>query len=511
MQLAHDQVPKVAVHSLPPAVHPKELGEVKFTSNFVDDSKAFLEKFSAAATSNQKDSREAVPDPFANMDDGINCHLVKMSAPPTVTFNSSLCQISTVTWSCLYLPQLIQRGSLVVLFCRWGRVGDSGQWSRSCFSAVTEAAREFARLFRSKTGNAWEDQQSFKAQPRKYRAVQWEKRKSPPPSNIPISLGDPCKSLLPPPLQDLMRKLANPDMLVSTPLQLGAQGQVALELLSAESLSTALALLEDIHQLVREKASLQASLERSAEQQEGKLQELLSRLVEKSEELYCLVPVRGRRFERLEPLFEERGVSRHADLVHSLVHLHLAHQLLIGAQLRAPEVHPLDYVYLSLRCKMQLLTEEAEKPPKVLRMFRLTRDGENQRLASCGVDNHWLLWHAVQPYNLLGILASGLEPRLLVDHWMGDHQAKVALGRCRDLDLGPSGNTEPGSPGSHESTRALGRWQPHILGTVTWHSSTVPLGPSNKAEPHQSPLNYNEYVVYKPAQVCLRYLLEFED
>ncbi|KAH8027169.1 hypothetical protein HPB51_003611 [Rhipicephalus microplus] len=189
------------------------------------------------------------------------------------------------------------------------------------------------------------------------------------------------------------------------------------------------------------------------------------------------------------------------------------------------QMHPLDYVYLSLRCKVQLLTEEgaevqtmlqyvhnsSEKPPKVLRMFRLTRDGENQRLASCGVDNHWLLWHAVQPYNLLGILASGLEPRLLVDHWMGDHQAKVALGRCRDLDLGPSGNTEPGSPGSHESTRALGRWQPHILGTVTWHSSTVPLGPSNKAEPHQSPLNYNEYVVYKPAQVCLRYLLEFED
>ncbi|KAL1414793.1 hypothetical protein MTO96_007255 [Rhipicephalus appendiculatus] len=517
MQLAHDQVPKVAVHSLPPAVHPKELGELKFTSNF-------------------KDLREAVPDPFANMDDGE----VVMDKSQNVPYDALLTMVDLTYGQfglySFYKMQLIQRGSLVVLFCRWGRVGDSGQWSRSCFGAVTEAAREFARLFRSKTGNAWEDQQSFKAQPRKYRAVQWEKRKSPPPSNIPLSLGDPCKSLLPPPLQDLMRKLANPDMLVSTPLQLGAQGQVALELLSAESLSTALALLEDIHQLVREKASLQASLERSAEQQEGKLQELLSRLVEKSEELYCLVPVRGRRFERLEPLFEERGVSRHADLVHSLVHLHLAHQLLTGAQLRAPEMHPLDYTML------QYVHNSSEKPPKVLRMFRLTRDGENQRLASCGVDNHWLLWHAVQPHNLLGVLASGLEPRLLVDHWMGDHQAKgicladrfeqarwlcqsgsmapgpkymllceVALGRCRDLDLGPSGNTEPGSPGSHESTRALGRWQPHILGTVTWHSSTVPLGPSNKAEPHQSPLNYNEYVVYKPAQVCLRYLLEFED
>lgn len=443
----------------------------------------------------------------------------------------------------------------MVLFCRWGRVGDSGKWSKTSFTAVTEAIREFARVFRSRTGNAWEDQQSFKAQPRKFRAVQWEKRRSPPPNKIPISLGDPCKSMIPPPVLDLLCKLANPEMLVGTPLQLGAQGQVALELLSGESLSTALALLEDIHQLVREKASLQESLEHS-EHQEGKLQELLSRLVEKSEELYCLIPVRGRRFERLEPLFEEEAVSRHTDLVQALVHLHLAHQLLMGAQLRAAEMHPLDYVYLSLRCKIQLMSEEcpevqtmmqyvhnsSETPPKVLRMFRVTRDGEPQRLASCGVDNHWLLWHAAQPYSLLGILASGLEPRPLVNHWMGDHQTKgicladrfeqarqlcqsgsmtpgskymllceVALGRCRDLDLGPSGNTEPGSPGSHESTRVLGRWQPHILGTVTWHSSTVPLGPSNKAEPHQSPLNYNEYVVYKPGQVCVRYLLEFED
>ncbi|XP_050036794.1 poly [ADP-ribose] polymerase tankyrase-like isoform X1 [Dermacentor andersoni] len=569
MQLSHDQVPKVAVHHLPVAANSKELDKIKLPAHFSEDSKEFLEKVSAEAASNQRDSREAVPDPFANMDDGASGRWtfptglageVVMDKAQNVPYDALLTMVDLSYGQfglySFYKMQLIQRGGLVVLFCRWGRVGDSGQWSRSCYSAVAEAAREFARLFRSKTGNAWEDQQSFKAQPRKFRAVQWEKRKSPPPSNIPISLGDPCKSLLPPAVLDLMRKLANPEMLVSAPLQLGAQGQVALELLSAESLSTALALLEDIHQLVREKASLQASLERSAEQQEGKLQELLSRLVEKSEELYCLVPVRGRRFERLEPLFEERGVSRHADLVHSLVHLHLVHQLLTGAQLRAADIHPLDYVYLHLGCKLFHLGEEnpevqttlqyvhnsSEKPPKILRMFRLTRDGELERLESCGVDNHWLLWHAVQPYNLLSVLANGLEPRLLVDHWMGDHQTKgicladrfeqarwlcqsgsmapgpkymllceVALGRCRDLDLGPSGNTEPGSPGSHESTRALGRWQPHILGTVTWHNSSVPLGPTNKDEPHQSPLNYNEYVVYKPSQVCLRYLLEFED
>ncbi|KAM7288958.1 putative poly [ADP-ribose] polymerase, partial [Ixodes scapularis] len=173
----------------------------------------------------------------------------------------------------------------------------------------------------------------FKAQPRKYRPVQLEKRRSPPPRELPMNLSGPCPSRLPPPLQRLLRNLAEPELLARAPLSLGSEGQVALELLSQESLNTALALLEDIRQLVQEKASIQASAEQH--QQESKLPELMLRIVEKSEELYCLIPVRGRRFERLEPLFEERGVQRMAALVHSLVHLQLATQLLLGAQLKA--------------------------------------------------------------------------------------------------------------------------------------------------------------------------------
>lgn len=55
-------------------------------------------------------------------------------------------------------------------------------------------------------------------------------------------------------------------MLCSGPLTLRAQGQVALELLSRESLYTALALLEDLHRLVQEKASLQAKAEQQHHQ-----------------------------------------------------------------------------------------------------------------------------------------------------------------------------------------------------------------------------------------------------
>lgn len=58
-------------------------------------------------------------------------------------------------------------------------------------------------------------------------------------------------------------------------------------------------------------------------------------------------------------------------------------------------------------------------------MYRVTREGEPQRLASCELSNHWLLWHATRASNLLGILASGLEVQPLAQHWNGDPMAKV--------------------------------------------------------------------------------------
>lgn len=548
LKLPHDQLPKVALHSLPLAQD--SLDPAPGVPNFREDCSAFLEAQGAPPP------REPLldPDPFAQMEDSEVVLDKAQNVPYDVLLTTVDLGYGQHGLYSFYKMQLLQRSELVVLFSRWGRVGDSGQWRKSAYASLTEAAREFARLFRMKTGNSWEDLHNFKAQPRKYRPVQLEKRRSPPPRELPMNLSGPCPSRLPPPLQRLLRNLAEPELLARAPLSLGSEGQVALELLGQESLNTALALLEDIRQLVQEKASIQASAEQH--QQESKLPELMLRIVEKSEELYCLIPVRGRRFERLEPLFEERGVQRMAALVHSLVHLQLATQLLLGAQLKATELHPLDYVYRSLRCKVQLLQEHvaeaqtvlqyvlnsAKTPPRVVGVYRVTREGEPQRLASCELSNHWLLWHATRASNLLGILASGLEVQPLAQHWNGDPMAKgicladrfeqgrslcqadsqehgskymllceVALGRTRDLDLGHTGNTEPGSPGGYESTRALGRWQPHPLGTVSWHSCTVPLGRSNKAEPLQSPLSYNEYVVYKPAQVCLRYLVQFEE
>ena len=41
-------------------------------------------------------------------------------------------------------------------------------------------------------------------------------------------------------------------------------------------------------------------------------------------------------------------------------------------------------------------------------VFRVQREGEDERLQSCGVDRHVLLFHGSSSYNLISILGQGL-------------------------------------------------------------------------------------------------------
>lgn len=67
----------------------------------------------------------------------------------------------TVVWDRkkLYNFQIIHHKAkdLRVLFNRWGRVGDSGQHQRTPFNDPNKATTEFKKIFKSKTGNEWDN------------------------------------------------------------------------------------------------------------------------------------------------------------------------------------------------------------------------------------------------------------------------------------------------------------------------------------------------------------------
>ena len=44
---------------------------------------------------------------------------------------------------------------MYVLFTRWGRIGDRGQWQHTPFPTAQDAVKEFCKVFRQKTANDW--------------------------------------------------------------------------------------------------------------------------------------------------------------------------------------------------------------------------------------------------------------------------------------------------------------------------------------------------------------------
>jgi predicted DNA-binding WGR domain protein len=60
---------------------------------------------------------------------------------------------------------------LYFLWNKWGRIGDTGQYQRTPFPSAAAACEEFRKIFRSKTGNAWEERAEFDKKPKKYHLV----------------------------------------------------------------------------------------------------------------------------------------------------------------------------------------------------------------------------------------------------------------------------------------------------------------------------------------------------
>ena len=56
----------------------------------------------------------------------------------------------------MLLKVVHQKGKdLYILFTRWGRIGDKGQFQQTPFPKLEDAIKEFRKIFRAKTANEW--------------------------------------------------------------------------------------------------------------------------------------------------------------------------------------------------------------------------------------------------------------------------------------------------------------------------------------------------------------------
>jgi predicted DNA-binding WGR domain protein len=57
---------------------------------------------------------------------------------------------------------------LYIVFTRWGRIGEDGMNQRTQFNNLDEAMKDFCTIFKSKTGNDFNDLKNFTRVKKKY-------------------------------------------------------------------------------------------------------------------------------------------------------------------------------------------------------------------------------------------------------------------------------------------------------------------------------------------------------
>ncbi|XP_022239134.1 tankyrase-like protein isoform X2 [Limulus polyphemus] len=454
-----------------------------------------------------------------------------------------------------YKMQIIKHHSreTYVLFTRWGRMGDDGQTQKILFPSLKEAAQEFQKIFHNKSDNIWENLKSFNPQRNKYCLVEMEKRCQNHKHSIKPNLKTDTPSKLPEPLSRLMERLMDASLVEQFSMKLGTSiacfGQLPEAFQKAESL------LQEIRKLIEERKESQ-----DINNAQKNSEEILQKIVKLTEEYYFTIPIHGFEYERLCPLYDTTLLRDQIEIVYNLRHTELTAELMLAAQMRKEEINPKDYIYQCLNSQLQLMEEECVEAQLILQYIHNTGNIDKRKRVDVQAiyrvqqkvsseflkkssKKHVLLWHGTSKENILSILTQGLMiPPLgmrLTKHAFGkgilfadmfqegqehcsagdDKEStkfmflcEVALGKICQLDM--SSNPHPDQ--SYNTHLALGTWHPNPAQSISWQGREIPLGPSQAdVDLHHQivyrSLNFNEYLVCEPSQVCIRYLVQFQE
>lgn len=467
---------------------------------------------------------------------------------------------------------------LFLLFTRWGRIGDQGQYQRTPFSSLTEAVVEFSKIFKAKTGNDYGEvvvkkSKAFEAKIKKYALVSLETRRKNPLADIEFDLvgmlekgvdvpevklrGDEWMRLFAPLIDAQWLKAKSGE---ATHL---ATAYVPLTRLAKRSLLDAQAIL--LNEL---KPMIERKIEVERQRKKENLQEYL-KLIEsinaKSNEYYQLVPQSGYEFEKLEPVSNEKKLEAQLSVVQQLIDYQLTIRVLMGAFYSAKTIHPIDYIYQALNCKMcRLGSLDADaqfimryvnvSAPKVSvkAIFKVERMGEQERFDQARLPsgeakmlNRYLLWHGTRTENVLSILCKGLIKApigsahngcrfgrgiYLTDVFsMANGYASLSHNRAKARDkfmflcetaLGKVQEVVPYVSFDKlaedcDSLKCVTKLEPNKQHDVAMpNGCKVPLGelvPCVGKKQVYSHEQFSQFVVYDEAQVCIRYLVQYSD
>ncbi|XP_006835618.1 PREDICTED: poly [ADP-ribose] polymerase 2 [Chrysochloris asiatica] len=445
-----------------------------------------------------------------------------------------------------YLIQLLEDDAQrnFSVWMRWGRVGKMGQHSLvACSGDLTKAKEIFQKKFLDKTKNNWEDREKFEKVPGKYDMLQMDYASTAQveeETNEGETLKSPLKreSQLDLRVQELIKLICNVQAMEEMMIEMKYDTKKApLGKLTVAQIKAGYQSLKKIEDCIR--AGWHGRV-----------------LTEACNEFYTRIP---HDFGlRIPPLIRtEKELSEKVQLLEALGDIEIAIKL-VKTELQSPE-HPLDQHYRNLHCALHPLDHTSyefkvisqylqsthapthtDYTMTLLDVFEVEKDGEKEAFRE-DLPNRMLLWHGSRLSNWVGILSHGLRiapPEAPITGYMfgkgiyfADMSSKsanycfashlkdtgllllseVALGQCNEL-LEANPEAEGLLQGKH-STKGLGKMAPSPSCFITLNGSTVPLGPADDTgvlNPEGYTLNYNEFIVYNPNQVRMRYLLKVQ-
>ncbi|CAF0863254.1 unnamed protein product [Adineta ricciae] len=472
-----------------------------------------------------------------------------------------------------YRMQIIKhksKSNLYFLFTRWGRIGDAeGQYQLTPYSTLDECRKEFTKVFREKTGNAWKDTNEFETKPKKYTLIKLNDREIHKHSNLSLNFKrlqtEYCPSKLQSPaFKDFLKTLINPQAIRSNinKTQLDVEWMPVSQL-KRESLQKARDLLLELKKDIEKKQELALALQHpKPTEQQNELKAILESIYRRTNEYYSIVPLRGYADEKLPVIVDEQQLKQQEKVLDDLLELELSYKMLLAAQAHWKTTSPLDYLYRSMNCQFEAMNKDDMDSQLILRyiwasaptvqveqIFKIARPDEDERLFKSDLDNRYLLWHGTNICNLISILTRGLLVRPLTATSTGSLFGKgiytadtftkslgycsgvqqtdgygercfmllceVALGKIKETGLNyfDDQTTKSLDMSEYQSRKGVGRVVPDPRYTITCNYGVrVPLGSlidNPDCKNNYIALNHNEYIVYDESQVALRYLVQF--
>ena len=227
---------------------------------------------------------------------------------------------------------------------------------RTPFNNLDEAKKDFCAIFKSKTGNDFNDLENFTRVKKKYDIARVSYSTVKHQDYLaPFDYDKAPKSKAQKEIRDLFEEISNVTMYQRAMGQLGLDEEMLpISGITRDIIQKAMDILKDIQAEVEKdnelaKKGFNADLEA--------LQAVREKQTELSSRFYELIPLSKYKNQIAPPLNSVHAIKTMYDDLSHLSNIEHASKLLLGALYRQMEINPVDYIFQSLASKVEYVSE----------------------------------------------------------------------------------------------------------------------------------------------------------